>query len=305
MIAAARPPAVLIVNPYAGRLTDAERENVVDALDARFELDVYYSTARDVANEIAKDAAASGPPIVIAFGGDGHVNEVANGLAGTGSILGIVPGGTMNVFARALGIPSEAFAAAEFLERRRNSPPRLVPLGRMDERYFMFSAGCGFDAEAAERVERDIPRKRRFGELFFYWSAFRVLASSYRHREAVMTVKGPFGEERVAMAIGCNAGPYAYLRGRAIELAPQVRLHGSLDLFAMRTMRVEALPVYAWRCVVSGDLVHHRDVFYRNGLDGFEVFGDAPFRRHVDGEPLPLSDRASLWIEPDILKVLA
>jgi hypothetical protein len=84
-----------------------------------------------------------------------------------------------------------------------------------------------------------------------------------------------------------------------------VKLHGGLDLFAMRTMRIEALPVYAWRCVVSGDLVHHRDAFYRSDLDFFEVVSETPFARHVDGEPLAPATTARFSIEPGILKVHA
>lgn len=305
MIAAVHgPSAVLIVNPYAGRLSPASREQVIEALRARFRLEGFSTTGRGAAIAIAREAADSGAEMVIAFGGDGHVNEVANGLADTGCPLGIVPGGTMNVFSRALGLPLDPFDAVGRLHEQVAAPPRKVSLGRMDERYFTFSAGCGFDAEAAERVERDLPAKRRFGEIFFYWSAFRVLATSYRHRSASMTVRG-FGEHDVAMAIACNAGPYAYLKGRSIHLAPEVRLDGGLDLFALKRMRIEALPVYAWRCVVSGDLVHHRDAFYRAGLEGFEIVANEPFHRHVDGEPLPTSTSARFSIERDVLSVKA
>lgn len=306
MIAATtRPSAVLIVNPYAGRLKPAQREQVVEALGARFHLEGFSTTARDAAIGIARDAAEGGAELVIAFGGDGHVNEVANGLAGTSTTLGIVPGGTMNVFSRALGLPLDPFEAVSHLHERVGAPPRKVPLGRMDDRYFTFAAGCGFDAEAAERVERDLPAKRRFGEIFFYWSAFRVLATSYRHRAASMTVRGAFGEQPVAMAIACNAGPYAYLAGRSIHLAPAVRLDGELDLFALRTMRVEALPVYAWRCMVSGDLIHHQDCFYEPGLTDFEIVAEAPFHRHVDGEPLAPATTARFSLERDVLNVKA
>jgi diacylglycerol kinase family enzyme len=175
----------------------------------------------------------------------------------------------------------------------------------VDDRYFTFSAGCGFDAEAAERVERYVPAKRRLGELFFYWSAFRVLTGSYRHREPSMTVRGSFGEERVSMMIASNAGPYAYLFGRPIEIAPRVLLDGGLDLFALKTMRIEALPLYAWRCVVSGDLVDHPDVLYATDLDAFELSADEPFPRHVDGEPLSPARTARFETAREILKVKA
>ena len=305
MIREAKPPAVLIVNPNAGRVSELVREDVVAALRTRFDIDAYATTARDTGIALAASAAEAGADLVIAYGGDGHVNEVANGLAGTDSALGVVPGGTMDVFARALGIPLDPFVAIDRLRASVGSEGRRVPLGRMDDRFFTFSAGCGFDAEAAERVERYVPAKRRFGQMFFYWSAFRVLAGTYRHRNPSMTLKGDFGEVDVAMAIASNAGPYAYIVDRPVRVAPQVRLEGGIDVFALRQMRIEALPAYAWRCLVSGDLIHHPDAFYESDLEWFELRADRPFSRHVDGEPLAPSRSARFSIVPDILKVLA
>ena len=305
MIAAdPKPPAVLIVNPYAGRLSDAEREVVISALKARFAIEGFSTTGRGSAIDVARKASEGGARLVIAFGGDGHVNEVANGVAGTDTAMAIVPGGTMNVFARSLGISTDALAAVNTLHSRIDSPPREVTLGLIDDRYFTFSAGCGFDAEAAELVERDYPKKRRFGEIFFYWSAFRVLTGSYRHRQPGMILEGRFGQVPVSMAVACNTGPYAYLGKRRINLTPEVSLEKGLDVFALRTMRVEAFPTYAWRCLVSGNLAHHGDAFYEHDLDGFELRAEHPFHRHVDGEPIGSSTSARFRVEPGILKVL-
>lgn len=303
MIAPATPAAVVIVNPNAGRLSESVRSEVLAALRARFTVEVFATTARDTGISIAQEVTEDADRLVIAFGGDGHVNEVVNGVAGTGSTLAIIPGGTMNVFARALGLPLDPFEAIRYLENALGRAPRRVHLGKMDERYFTFSAGCGFDAEAAERVERYVPNKRRFGELFFYWSAFRVLAGSYRHRQPFMTLSGSFGSQRVAMAIACNAGPYAYLLDRPVAVAPRVRLEGGLDVFGLRTMKIEAFPMYAWRAAVSGDLVDHDEVVYESDLDGFDLVGDKPFNRHVDGEPLPPRSKAHFEIARDVLKV--
>jgi diacylglycerol kinase family enzyme len=225
-------------------------------------------------------------------------------LAGTDSALGVIPGGTMNVFARALGMPLDPRSAIDALVAGLEREPRRVPLGKIDDRYFTFSAGCGFDAEAAERVERYVPAKRRFGELFFYWSAFRVLAGSYKHRNPSMRLRGPFGEVDVAMAIACNTGPYAFFAGRPIVLAPQVSLEGGLDLFALKKMRIEALPSYAWRALAGGPLAEHPDAFYQHDLETFEIEAtDKPFYRHVDGEPLPPAYSARFSLVPDVLKV--
>ena len=303
MIARSAPSAVLIVNPNAGRLSESVRGDVIAALRARFDLEVYATTARDTGISIAQDVTEKEPVLVIAFGGDGHVNEVANGVAETESTLAIIPGGTMNVFARALGLPMDPFRAIDHLMGSLGSAPRRVHLGKMDDRYFTFSAGCGFDAEAAERVERYVPNKRRFGELFFYWSAFRVLAGSHRHRRPTMTLKGPFGSERVAMVIASNTGPYAYLLNRPVNVAPRVRLEKALDVFALRSMRLEAFPAYAWRSAVSGDLVGHDDVFYAHDVARFELTADRPFSRHVDGEPLTPRSSASFAIAREVLNV--
>lgn len=294
----------MIVNPNAGRLSDDVRKDVVSELRARFDVDAYSTTARDSGIGLAKELAAGGADVVVAFGGDGHVNEVANGLAATHATLGIIPGGTMNVFARALGVPLNPSEAIDHLERVLDRPARRVPLGKMNERYFTFSAGCGFDAEAAERVERYVPAKRRFGEVFFYWSAFRVLAGSFRRREPTLVLEGPFGTVRLAMAITSNAGPYAYFVGRPVNIAPEVQLEGGIDVFGLKTMRLEALPLYAWRVAISGDIVDHPDVFYRSDLQSFEISADEPFSRHVDGEPLHRARRVRFSVEHDVLKVL-
>lgn len=304
-MSADRPPAALIVNPNAGRLSEHVREDVVAALRSRFKIDAFSTTARGTGIGIAADAAASGAGLVIAFGGDGHINEVANGLANTDSAIGIIPGGTMNVFARALGVPLDPYGAIDHLVRVLNQPPKRVPLGRIDDRYFTFSAGCGFDAEAAQRVERYVPAKRRFGELFFFWSAFRVLAGSYRHRNPSMTLKGSFGELPVSMAIVSNAGPYAYLGPMPIDVAPNVRLEGGIDVFALKRMRIEALPFYTWRVVVSHNIAHHNDVFYATDQVEFDLISTEPFARHVDGEPLLPANSARFAVVSDALRVRA
>lgn len=299
----ARPSAVLIVNPNAGRLSEHVREDVIAALRSRFKIDAYSTTARDTGISLAADAASAGADLVVGFGGDGHINEVANGLAGTSASLGIIPGGTMNVFARALGIPLDPFTAIDYLQSVLDRPPKRVPLGQIDDRYFTFSAGCGFDAEAAQRVERYVPAKRHFGELFFFWSAFRVLAGSYRHRNPSMALKGSFGELPVSMAIVCNAGPYAYLGPIPIDVAPDVKLDGGIDVFALKRMRIESLPFYTWRVLISHDIAHHDDVFYASDQEAFELTSDEPFSRHVDGEPLSPSTSARFSVVPNVLKV--
>jgi Sphingosine kinase and enzymes related to eukaryotic diacylglycerol kinase len=304
MSASERPPAVLIINPNAGRMPQKERAAVVESLSQRFRLEVLATTEREDGIALATEAADAGAGLVIAYGGDGHVNEVVNGIAGSATALGIIPGGTMNVLARALGIPLDPLAAIEHLVARLGGEPRLLSLGQMDGRYFTSSAGCGFDAEAAERVEEYLNSKRRFGQMYFFWSAFRVLAGTYRHRNPSMMLRGEFGDVPVAMAIACKAGPYAYFAGRPIDLTPKVSLDAGLDVFALKRMRIEALPFYVLR-VLADRVPSHGDAFYAHDLDKFEVTAEEPFSRHVDGEPLGRASSAAFTFVRDVLKVRA
>jgi diacylglycerol kinase family enzyme len=211
----------------------------------------------------------------------------------------------MNVFARSLGIPRDPFEAVEHLGRLSTKDERTVHLGLMDSRYFTFAAGCGFDAEAARLVESDLTNKRRFGELFFYWSALRVLSGAYRHRKPGMILEGEFGEIEVAMTIACNAGPYAYLLGHSVNIAPEVDLDTGLDVFALRSMKIEALPFYTWRATLGGSMARHKDAFYRHDIDEFALRSNKPFPRHVDGETLDPSTTAHFKLARDVLRVRA
>lgn len=296
---------VAIVNRYAGRSSEEARQEVVVALERRFGAEPVWTVGRDTATDIARAACDDGAEVIVAYGGDGHVNEIANALAGTSVPLGIVPGGTMNVFARALGIPRNPHEAVEHLATLIDEAPRKVNLGKMDDRYFTFSAGCGFDAEAAELVDSHLEGKRRLGEPIFYWSALRVLTGSYRHRSPGMVIEGDFGTVPVSMAIACNAGPYAYFFGRPIHLAPEVDLDGGLDLFALKKMRLEALPWYAWRSAISGDISKHPDAFSLHEAGEFTITSETPFHRHVDGEPLPLATETAFSMESGALTVIA
>lgn len=304
MYASERPPAVLIINPNAGRMPEKDRAAVIESLSQRFTLEVLGTTEREDGIALAALAADAGARLVIAYGGDGHVNEVVNGIAGSSAALGIIPGGTMNVLARALKIPLDPLESIEHLITKLDEEPRMLSLGQMDGRYFTSSAGCGFDAEAAERVEEYLSSKERFGQMYFFWSAFRVLAGSYRHRNPSMVLHGEFGEVPVAMAIACKAGPYAYFAGRPIDLAPEVSLDAGLDIFALKRMRIEALPFYVLRVLVDR-VSSHGDAFYQHDLDKFEITADEPFSRHVDGEPLGRSASASFTFVRDVLRIKA
>src|SRR5690349_4863935 len=162
------PPmrALLVVNPNATTTTERVRDILVRALRSQVHLEVAYTERRGHAADLARDAARDGVDLVVTLGGDGTVNEAVNGLmtadagpapnrAQERPALAVVPGGSTNVFARALGLPGDwAEGAGVILEALRDGRTRTGGLGRADDRYFTFCAGFGIDAEVVKRVEQ-------------------------------------------------------------------------------------------------------------------------------------------------------
>src|SRR5580700_8907696 len=171
---------LIIVNPYATTVSDRLRHLVVYALQGRFEVDAVDTEARGHATELCREAAHEGYDVVVAFGGDGTVNEAANGLLGSPTPLCCLPGGSANVFAKMLGIPGDVVDATEHLLAMADDwRPRMVDLGVVNGRCFTFSSGLGLDASVVERVDANPRLKSRFGPWFFTWVAVSTFAWRY------------------------------------------------------------------------------------------------------------------------------
>jgi diacylglycerol kinase family enzyme len=281
--------AHLIANPEARRVTPALSHVVRAALEAKYKLDTTQTHARDAGVDVARDAVASGAEVIVAFGGDGLINEVVNGIAGTGAALAIIPGGTMNVFARNLGIPNDPLEATDrLLHLPEGASARLVKVGLANDRYFTFACGCGFDAEAAGHVEEHRQTKRRFGEPYFYAAATATFLSSFISRDPFLHIEGDFDPIDGVLAIATNGGPYAYLARLSLKLGAGGE-PGLLDLFALEKMEPRRLPMYALGAFVTGDF--GAGSHNLRGLESFTVSSQSPFGVHVDGEPLAPATR--------------
>ena len=180
---------LVIVNPYATTMSVRLKHLVVYALQGRFEVEAVDTQRKGHAIELCREAAREGYDVVVAFGGDGTVNEAANGLAGTRTALVLLPGGATNVYCRMLGIPTDVVDATEHLLRLADAwAPRPVDLGRVNDRWFTFSAGAGLDASVVERVDRHPRLKARFGPWYYAQAAIAAFLEKYvvnaaaRHR---------------------------------------------------------------------------------------------------------------------------
>jgi len=166
---------LVIVNPHAATVSDRLRNLVVYALKGRYEVDAVDTEARGHATVLCREAAHEGYDVVVAFGGDGTVNEAANGLLGSTTPLCALPGGSANVFVKILGVPGDLIDATEHLLAIADDwHPRKIDLGVVNGRCFTFNSGVGLDASVVERVDARPDLKARFGPHLFTWEACRL-----------------------------------------------------------------------------------------------------------------------------------
>src|SRR3954471_2010725 len=175
-----RKRMLVIVNPYATTVSDRLKNLVVYALQGRYEVEAVDTKGRDHATELCREAALEGYDVFVAFGGDGTVNEAANGLIGSDTPLTCLPGGATNVYCRLLGIPNDIVDATEHLLRIADHwQPRRVDLATVNGRRFLFSAGVGLDASVVRRVAAHPHLKARLGPYYFAYAGFRDFFRHY------------------------------------------------------------------------------------------------------------------------------
>ena len=296
--------AHLVVNPFARGVTAASTRAAARVLAEGFSLEVSETTSPLAGTAVARRAADRGAELVVAFGGDGLVNEVVNGLVGTGAALGVVPGGTMNVFARSLGLPRRPLEAARLLvSKAQSGAPLRVDLGRANDRYFTFACGLGFDAEAAARVNDHRRAKHRFGEPYFYAAALATLVRAYSVRAPFLRCEGDFAPRSGVMAIALIGRPYAYLAGRPVRLGASPGSGSGLSVFVVHDLRLWRVPEYAAGALLTGRF--GRAAALLEDLAWLRVSADEPLPAHVDGERLPPSAAVEIEAVEAALEVVA
>jgi diacylglycerol kinase family enzyme len=280
-----RKRMLIIVNPYATTVSERLKNLVVYALQGRYEVHAAETKRRNHATELCREAVAEDYDVVVAFGGDGTVNEAANGLAGSDVPLTCLPGGATNVFCKMLGIPGDIVDATEHLLRMADDfAPRRVDLARVNGRHFVFSSGLGLDASVVESVDRHPYRKARFGASYFTYAAIRTFLAHYVVNPPRMDVDLPDGRTLPGVtAIIQNGDPFTYFRNRPIRMADGGKLDdGVLRGVVLRSSRPTVMPSILWRAFAK-----------RAQMGGSRVvdeFADVTelVVRSADGRPLPL-----------------
>jgi diacylglycerol kinase family enzyme len=275
---------LMIVNPHAATVSDRLRQLVVYALKGRFEVDAVDTESRGHATELCREAAHEGYDVVVAFGGDGTVNEAANGLLGSPTPLCALPGGSANVFARMLGIPGELIDATEHLLAMADDwRPRKVDLGVVNGRCFTFNSGLGLDASVVEQVDSHPHLKARLGPYYFAWKALTTFLRRYLFRPSRMEVQAGQRRLQAVTTIVQNGSPFTYFHDRPIEIAEGAALDsGRLAGAVLHRATPIGMSLIGLRALSPrARVVRHRQVTGLQALSELTV-------RTADGRALPL-----------------
>jgi diacylglycerol kinase family enzyme len=312
----AKKRMLLIVNPYATTVSDRLKNLVVYALHGRFDVEAVTTQAQNHATEIGREARDGGYDVVVAFGGDGTLNEVANGLAGTDLPVAVLPGGSTNVVARTLGMPNDVVDATEHLLSLADDwQPRRIDLGMVDERYFVFACGVGIDATVVRRVDANPKLKASAGPYYYSWAGVsgfyrKYLVNPIRVRT---TVDGHEPVEGVT-AIVQNSDPFTYFASRPIRVCEGIAIDdGTLSVAVLKRATQRDMPTLISR-LFSGSrpAAQHKQVLHFDDVAHavVETVSEKkdgsirPFPLQVDGDYLGERERVELKAAPAALTVV-
>jgi len=299
---------LLLVNSSASSVTARARVVIQKALGADHEVTLAETSRRGHAARLAQSAASKGADVVAVLGGDGTLNEAANGLAGTGTALAVLPGGSTNVFARTLGLPNDPIeATGVLLEALGRGAIVPVGLGSVNGRYFLFHVGMGFDAAVVAQVERRAALKRYAGHPLFVYAGLSTWFGHYdrsRARFAVHHADGSVVDDGY-FALCLNTHPYTYLGDRPLELAPEATLDRGLVTLVLRSLSFTTIVGAIASALGSGHRVRTaRTSDYRTDLEGLTVTGHGPFPYQVDGDYLGEVTELVFRHEPEALRLV-
>src|SRR3954466_10435770 len=318
--------SLVVVNPAATSTSARMGDVLVGALASELKLDVVETTHRGHGRELGEQAVAEGMDLVISVGGDGTVNEVVNGLLTNGPAphlpaLAVVPGGSTNVFSRALGRSRHPVeATAEILDSLRAGRTRTVSLGTASvlpdgegeqawtaPRWFVFAAGLGFDADVIARVEAHRAAGRRSTGALYVREATAAFLLGRERRRPAMTLEVP-GEpplEELFLCLVSNVSPWSYLGARPVNPSPEASFDKGLDVFALGRMGSLRMLRTLRGTLARNPNAHGRGVHRWHDLEELVLTASRPQGWQVDGDYLGTATGLRLRHVPAALRVVA
>ena len=305
---------ILIVNPHATTMDGNTPELVAQSLAGLVDLDVRQTRYRGHARELAAEADDD---LVLVLGGDGAVNETVNGImsrpAGlSGSalpLIGVIPGGGGNVFARALGLPLGTEAA---IGRIRDviaaGSYRTRGLGLAGDRYFTFCADLGWDAEVMDEMDQLRETGRRQSTTLYLRTIVRQFFRGTDRRVPALTLErdGQPPVDGLFMTVVTNRSPWTYFGGRALLPVPNPDLNSGLDLLALRRLRLGTIVSLVSQLLwVRSRPPRGRHLLSMPGLESLVIRSARPIAFQVDGEYLGETKAVEFRFVPHAIRVVA
>jgi diacylglycerol kinase family enzyme len=304
---------LFIVNASASSVTARARVVIHKALSADHQVALAETSRRGHATRLAQGAAADGVDVVVVLGGDGTLNEAANGLAGTTTALGVLPGGSTNVFARTLGMTNDPIeATGELLAALGRDAIRSVGLGTVNGRAFLFHVGFGYDAAVVAQVERRGSLKRYAGHALFLTAAVSTWFRHYDRSHPAFSLRAEprqcadqvLDVEDGYFGICLNTNPYTFLGNRALDVAPGTGLDGGLTMVTLRRLDLMTLAPLLGGALRGRGLAGRRNAAVATDLAHISLVGYRPVPYQVDGDYLGEGDTFDLRYWEDALRLV-
>jgi YegS/Rv2252/BmrU family lipid kinase len=278
--------AKLIVNPTAGPW-DIRRElpAVLKHLETHgWQASLHHTTERGEATSLARAACDEGLDAVFVAGGDGTINEVINGLAESQVSLGVLPGGTGNVWAKELGLPTRSplhwLPLRDSVRALVPGTTRRIDLGRTNGRYFLQWTGLGLDAEVSYAMEPRTRGQRRLGALAYIVAGFYTAANMAGVRSRIWIDEDLVYRRSILIVISNSQ-----LYGGMVRIATDAQLDdGLLDVNVFAGTGFASVMRTALGVLTGLHVRDPRHTLFQGRTIRIET--GKPMAIHVDGEPL-------------------
>jgi diacylglycerol kinase family enzyme len=308
---------LLVANTFATSTDDAIQARVVSELSKHLDITTVNTSARNDAIEIARSAQQQGFELVIGLGGDGTVNEIANGLLldgpnPEGPLLAAIPGGNGNVFARNMGLSENPMeATAQILNAINNQKFQEIGVGRIAtnniSRWFLFNAGIGLDAAVLAEMEVRRASGKAVSDFSYATLALRELFTRTDRKHGSLSLVSDSGEvqRNAHFALIVNIAPWAYLGSKALNPLPSASHHTALDVYAPTSLSVSSVLRLASRAIAGKSAENDRNVIALTNQKQVHIQAEIPLWIQVDGDVIAQSTELTATHIPHALRVLA
>lgn len=309
--------ALLVVNTFATTTTPEVQSVISAALEKHLDLTVVNTSAKYDASEIANNAKAEGYELIIGLGGDGTLNEIANGLLSNGSnidgpILAGIPGGNANVFLRNLGYSDDPITAtAQLMQNISTGSTKTVGVGKLHyentSRWFLFNAGIGIDAKVLAKMEAQRASGKQASDLAYALLAIKELTKEIRKQKTsiLVTDENSHTYDPVQLALVINFAPWTYAGKTAVTPVMQSEQTTAFDFFATRQLSTLNTFRLIKGLLSKTDLETDAQNLVLRDQKSISIAVNRPTWIQVDGEPLAKISIANFEHFADCLKVLA